>query len=86
MMFLLRFYPYIAGMAVLLSLTVWVYHRGYSQCQANQALAAIKEEKEHAKIEKTVTLLPDDALRKRYCEWMRDDRKKCLQANLPIGE
>ena len=58
-----RFYPYVAAFTLLLSVTVWIHHRGYAACQADQMQQALKQEKEHAQIEAKIMLLPDVALR-----------------------
>jgi len=59
---------------------------GKSSCQLKTANAVIEGEKNNDKKTKEVIRLPDDNLRKRYCEWVRDDKDKCLQAYIPIGE
>jgi hypothetical protein len=67
---LARFYPYIAGVALLLAVTVWIYMRGYHDCQSKAALAVIKEDNAHDKIEQKVNAVPDSALDKRLSRWV----------------
>jgi hypothetical protein len=69
---MLRAYPYIAAIALLIGLTVWIYMRGYNACSADQIKTIVKEEKAHAKLERKVMVLPDSDLDKRIARWLRD--------------
>ena len=65
-----RFYPYVAGVALLMSITAWIWFRGYHACQAEHAQSALKEEKAHVTIEQKVNAVPDSALDKRLSRWV----------------
>lgn len=69
-----RFYPYIAGVMLLMSITAWIWFRGYHACQANIAQASIKEEKTSVQIEQKVNAVPDSALDKRLSRWVLKPR------------
>jgi hypothetical protein len=72
MSFLFRWYPYIAGMSILIALTVWIYMNGYQDCQDNHLKAAIKEENAYVKIEQKNMRLSDTQLHRALCaHWMR---------------
>lgn len=76
MRFLVGYFPYVAGLSLLLAATVWIYMRGYSSCVSDQNLKLIKEEKNHVRIEQKVMRLSDSELDKRLCaKWMRDPCK-----------
>jgi hypothetical protein len=38
-------FPYVAGLSLLLAATVWIYMRGYNACIAHQESVTIKQEK-----------------------------------------
>ena len=63
-------YPYIAGVTLLMAVTVWIYMRGYHDCQSKAALAVIKEENAHAKIEQKVNAVPDSKLDHALSRWV----------------
>ena len=62
------------------------YAAGTKAALTDQLIQVTKAEAKHDRKVKEVMSLDDIELRKRYCQWVRDDKAKCLQANIPIGE
>ncbi len=76
----------LAALAVMGGTYLVGYGNGFGHCKSEYVLAENKGVKTHAKIEKKVMSLSDIELRKSYCQWVRDNRDKCLQANIPIEQ
>ena len=83
-----RFLPYLLALAGAATILTGAYVKGRLDCktseQVKQLEAYVETEKNHEKITQEVIRLPASKLRSRYCEWVRDDKDKCLQANIPI--
>lgn len=73
-------------LAVFGGVYVWGRDDGNNQAERTQLKAVVESQKQHDIKTKEVVTLPDDALRKRYCKWMRDSEELCLQSDIPIRE
>lgn len=86
---LFRFLPYIILAIGALSFIGAVYWKGHSTGSQQEQIRALKgtlkQEQKYEKIKQEVIRLPRDDLRARYCEWVRDDKQLCLQADIPIS-
>ncbi len=72
MSLLFRFYPYIAGLAALIAVVIWIWLRGYHACQNEHLAAIVKEENAYVKIEQKNMRLSDAQLHHALCtHWMR---------------
>lgn len=84
----LRFLPYLVGLIGFMSMLTGAYVKGRMDCKSTEQIkqleAAVEYEEDYEEIEQEIIRLPADDLRKRYCKWVRDDKDKCLQANIPI--
>lgn len=65
-----------------------VYWKGYSHCttteEATQLAETVKNEQKYERIKDEVVRMPVTDLHREYCQWVRDDKEQCLQANIPI--
>ena len=59
---------------------------GYKACKSEFSNELIKAEDNRGKIEKKVITSSDADLRRDFCEFVRDNKAECLQANIPISE
>ena len=85
---LLRFLPYIISIASVFLLIGFIYIKGGNDREnsiiTNTLQNKIKLEKQYEiKRKNVIQLVPSD-LRKRYCEWVRDNKQLCLKADIPI--
>lgn len=86
---LFRLLPYLVlglGIISIGGAIYWKGDRAGSQREQVKTLKHIaKQEQKYEKIKQEVIRLPRDDLRARYCEWVRDDKQLCLQADIPIS-
>lgn len=84
-----RFYLIGAMVLVLLGAFAGVYWKGYtagkSKCQVEQLEDIVEHKEKVNEIRKDVIRAPIPELRRRYCEWVRDDKELCLRADIPIS-
>jgi hypothetical protein len=65
------------------------YSKGYADARSKYEVKVLKETvKEAVKHEKKtheIITLPIDDLKRRYCKWVRDDERECLEnKNIPL--
>ena len=83
-----RLYLIIGIVAALAISHVTVYMVGRSHGKTKEIVkelkAEVEGEEQREEITKEVIRLPATELRRRYCEWVRDDKDLCLEADIPI--
>lgn len=91
MIFILKHKRMLLGGALVLAIFVGsflLWSNGYQEAEeditAKENVAVIQAVSERESLEDEVIKLPVTDLLRRYCRWVRDDKDKCLQANLPI--
>lgn len=82
----LKIIVYILPVILLIIIYIYGHRQGTLSCQQSQSQSIIKEDIKHEKVEEKVMSLSDVELRKSFCQWVRDDKQKCLQAHIPISE
>lgn len=82
------FNMYVAiGIAVaLVGSHAWVYRQGQMSVEVKIVKAEVKANEEYEEKTKEIIRLPITQLKRRYCEWMRDSKELCLQADIPIAQ
>lgn len=60
------------------------YNAGKQSIKVKSLKNAVTKIEERESLEKEVVTLDRPALRARFCEWVRDDKSTCLQADIPI--
>ena len=63
---------------------LWTWNWRDDACETKDLKAVVEGVEKHEKREKKIIRLDNAALRQRYCEWVRDDKQACLQADIPI--
>lgn len=63
-----------------------VYRAGQKSVEVKVLKETAKAEVKYEELKKEVITLDHIALRKRFCEWVRDNKNDCLQADIPIRE
>lgn len=80
--------PYVAAVAGVAAILGATYAKGRMDCASSNEINNLRtfanKEKKHDENTKTIIRLPAPELRARYCEWVRDDKSKCLQADIPL--
>ena len=64
----------------------FTYTAGEKSIELKVMEAKGRAESEFSKKQIEVYSLDDIALRKRFCDWVRDNKLECLQANIPVIE
>lgn len=57
-----------------------------AECVKAPFIETVKAEVKHDKVQRKVMSLDDASLHAAYCQWVRDNKTKCLQADIPIRE
>ena len=85
----MRFLPYLIFAGGVLAFVIGVYFYGQEQgkdiCEFKYSTLQIEAEEKHETLEQEIIRLPVTELRTRWCDWVRNNREKCLQANIPIA-
>lgn len=55
-----------------------------TKAEAQQLQAIVESVERYEEIKHEVIQLSPADLRKRYCEWVRDSKALCMQANIPL--
>ena len=79
-------YIAIAGVFIIVGLVFYLRNGGYKACLKDQLAGESAAQSERQKIEIEIIRLDNAALRKRYCQWVRDDMQECIEADIPILE
>jgi len=76
----------VIALAALSASHYFVYTAGKKSIELKVMEAKGRAESDFSKKQIEVYSLDDIALRKRFCDWVRDNKLECLQANIPIIE
>ena len=79
-------YIAIAGVFIIIGLVVYLRNGGYQACLKDQLAGESEAQNERQKNEIEIIRLDNAALRRRYCQWVRDNVQECLEADIPILE
>ena len=66
------------------SIALYCYQAGKNSVKMDVLISKEVANEKREKTTKEVITLSRPALRKRYCEWVRDDKDLCLKADIPI--
>lgn len=85
---MLKLLPYFIFAGGVLAFVIGVYFYGKQHgndiCELEYATINLEAKEKHETLEQEIIRLPATELKRRYCQWVRDNKDKCLQANIPI--